>query len=102
MSRWSEKIASFEEALSLISGFWLLLEGFGVIGVLASTINEKGLLGLYMVVGLIFSEIWRRIVIGLGYVLLSIENKLPGNSSGKAIPLSEEAKKSIEALQQHN
>ena len=89
MSKWKEQITEFEDALSITNKFWVVANVLICVGVPIWMINlfwnnyekEAIIVGFYMIVGFISSEIWRRIVIGFGYVLLSIESKLPSNSS---------------------
>ena len=92
MSKWSEKITEFEGALSITNKFWLFANALIGVGGIVALFNafrsnfeierESYIyLFLYTIASLFVSELCRRIVIGFGYVLLSIENKLPIGSS---------------------
>ena len=83
MSRWSKEIAEFKNSLSIMNRLWLFVTFLGCVATFLFGIRrdheismEWGLkiFGMFIVIGLF--DMCRQIVLGLGYLLLSIEEKI--------------------------
>ena len=83
---YKENIQQFKNALSTMSVIWLIVNGLGALGVIGRFLSGNPnhddnwlllIMGTFMI---FFAEMFRRIVIGTGWVLLSINSKINPDS----------------------